>query len=108
LLAAPDAEIKSFAPDGIPLGIQSGKVFMEETIALPEGARVLIHTDGLTEVLNSAGERYGQEPLMKWFREAAARGTSAGGLKIELTAALEKFQANMALNDDQTFLIMAG
>jgi len=107
-LAAPGVPVKTYSPEGIPLGILADTVFAEETIALPVDSRVLIYTDGLTEALNASGARYGQEHLMRWFGEAAARGLGAAQLKVELNETLEKFQSNMVLSDDQTFLIMTG
>jgi len=107
-LATPHEPVKTFSPEGIPLGILIDAVFAEETIALPKDASVLIYTDGLTEALNASGARYGQEQLMKWFGQAAARGAGAAQLKVELNETLEQFQSNMVLSDDQTFLIMTG
>ncbi|HEX4341953.1 MAG TPA: SpoIIE family protein phosphatase [Verrucomicrobiae bacterium] len=107
-LATPGAPVKMFSPDGIPLGILVDTVFAEETIALPADSRVLIYTDGLTEALNATGERYGQDRLMNWWADVAARGLDAVQLKAELNETLEKFQSNMVLSDDQTFLIMTG
>ena len=107
-LATPNEPVKTFSPEGIPLGILIDAVFAEETIALPKDSRVLIYTDGLTEALNASGARYGQEQLMKWFGEAAVRRLGAAQLKVELNETLEKFQSNMVLSDDQTFLIMTG
>jgi serine phosphatase RsbU (regulator of sigma subunit)/anti-sigma regulatory factor (Ser/Thr protein kinase) len=106
LLVAYGSSVKSHSPEGMPLGILADTVFANETIDLPQHCRVLLYTDGLTEAMNAAGERFGQERLMEWL--PYARGRSAGELQSELANKLTQFQAKSGLNDDQTFLIMTG
>ena len=101
-------EVKEYSPEGMPLGILYDTNFAEETLQLPKDCRLLIYTDGLPEALNAAGERFGQERLVKWFQTAVQGGHSADALNRELADSMVQFQANMLLNDDQTYLIMAG
>jgi serine phosphatase RsbU (regulator of sigma subunit)/anti-sigma regulatory factor (Ser/Thr protein kinase) len=100
--------VKTFSPEGLPLGVLPDTLFSDEVVALPGPCRVLLYTDGLTEAPNVAGERYGQPRLMDWLEEAAKRTRTAEQLKRELADTLGKFQANTVLNDDQTFLIIMG
>jgi sigma-B regulation protein RsbU (phosphoserine phosphatase) len=67
---------------------------------------VLLYTDGLTEARNSAGEFFGQERLIKWFKDSAQLHKGAEELKNDLAAELLNFQNSSTVNDDQTFLIM--
>jgi serine phosphatase RsbU (regulator of sigma subunit)/anti-sigma regulatory factor (Ser/Thr protein kinase) len=106
LLVADSSGVKSLSPEGMPLGILADAVFANETVDLPEHCRVLLYTDGLTEAMNAAGERFGQERLAEWLPQA--RGRSASELQDELADALARFQTKTSLNDDQTFLIMTG
>jgi serine phosphatase RsbU (regulator of sigma subunit) len=106
LLIADSSGVKSLSPEGMPLGILADAVFTSETVDLPEHCRVLLYTDGLTEAINAAGERFGQERLSEWLPHA--RGRSASELQSELADSLAQFQAKTGLNDDQTFLIMTG
>lgn len=99
--------VQQFSPEGMPLGILADTVFAEEVIQLAPQSRVLFYTDGLPEALSAKGERFGQERLMDWFQAAAHGRLSAEDLKQSLAATLAQFQANMVLNDDQTFLIMS-
>ncbi len=52
---------------GIALGIVDGQMFQtlvkEEKVALPDGARLVIYTDGVTEAKDPGGEDLGIEPL---------------------------------------------
>jgi serine phosphatase RsbU (regulator of sigma subunit) len=110
LLIAPGdgSGVKALSPEGMPLGILPDTVFVDEVVELPRNSRVLLYTDGLTEAANENGERFGQERLTVWLEQAGARLNSAGELKQALSEVLGQFQTKMALNDDQTFLIMRG
>jgi serine phosphatase RsbU (regulator of sigma subunit)/anti-sigma regulatory factor (Ser/Thr protein kinase) len=107
-LLSVDAEgnVKSISPEGLPLGILPDTSFSNQTESLPRNSRVLLYTDGLTEARNSAGEFFGQDRLMKWFKRSANARKGAEELKDDLAAELLAFQSTSSLNDDQTFLIM--
>ena len=108
VLLALDASgnVKTLAPDGLPLGILPDTTFSYQTEALPKNCRVLLYTDGLTEARNSHGEFFGQERLIGWLRNSAEIRKTAEQLKDDLAAELIRFQARGTLSDDQTFLIM--
>lgn len=108
LLVADDSGVKSLSPEGMPLGILPDAVFVDETMALGPNSRVLMYTDGLTEAIDAAGGRYGQDRLTDWFKKNHGRARSAGQLQDELADELAQFQDKTSLNDDQTFLIMTG
>ena len=108
LATAAGDPVKQISPEGMPLGIMPDIFFSEESIELPPGSRMLLYTDGLPEALSATGERFGQERLVEWFQKAARNSPSAETLKLTLTDSLERFQANLVLNDDQTYLIMSG
>lgn len=108
LLVANGAGVKSFSPEGMPLGILPDTVFASETVELSLNSRVLLYTDGLTEALDGDGERYGQERLAAWLNEAKTSSGTARELKDQLAEKLAEFQIKTGLNDDQTFLIMTG
>ncbi|HEY1490068.1 MAG TPA: SpoIIE family protein phosphatase, partial [Verrucomicrobiae bacterium] len=103
LLIADVSGVRSLSPEGMPLGILADTVFVNETVALPQHCRVLLYTDGLTEAMNAAGERFGQERLMEWLNHT--RGP-ANELQMDLANRLAEFQLKSGLNDDQTFLII--
>ena len=108
LLLAMDDEgnVKSLAPEGLPLGILPDTTFTHQTEPLSKNCRVLLYTDGLTEARNARGEFFGQDRLMAWLRQNAQTGRSAEELKEDLDAELVRFQASTSISDDQTFLIM--
>jgi serine phosphatase RsbU (regulator of sigma subunit)/anti-sigma regulatory factor (Ser/Thr protein kinase) len=108
LLASAGAEVvREIAPTGMPLGVQQDATFVGEVLQLPPQAHLLLYTDGLSEALNPQGERFGPDRLAQRMEIITQRKLSAEAAKASLATALQDFQANLALNDDETFLIMA-
>jgi serine phosphatase RsbU (regulator of sigma subunit)/anti-sigma regulatory factor (Ser/Thr protein kinase) len=107
LVVATTAGVKTFSPEGMPLGIKQDTVFQAESVELPEKCLVLLYTDGLTDAINAGKEHFGQERLLTWLAQSAAGGGTADQIKERLAGELEKHQSLGALSDDQTFLIMA-
>ncbi len=58
------ADDKSFIAKGIPIGIYENTIYNNEIIEISHGDRIIIYTDGLTEVSNPRGELYGKERLL--------------------------------------------
>ncbi len=100
--------VKTFSPEGMPLGITPDTVFQEQTVDLPKNCRVLLYTDGLTEALNAKNEFFGQQRLLDWLQRSTAAPRTAAQLREDLASELAAHQQNTPLNDDQTFLILAG
>jgi serine phosphatase RsbU (regulator of sigma subunit)/anti-sigma regulatory factor (Ser/Thr protein kinase) len=108
-LAIADAHgVKTFSPEGMPLGILPDTAFHDEMADLPAGCRVLLYTDGVSDAFNAKREHFGQQRLMDWLKRATAVPRTAENLKYELARELDTHQQNAVLYDDQTFLIMAG
>lgn len=56
------------------IGMGFGLVFEEGTCVLAHGDRLLFYTDGLTEDLNAAGVKFGQDHLVQYFVDRSAFG----------------------------------
>jgi sigma-B regulation protein RsbU (phosphoserine phosphatase) len=93
------------ALDGVrsyPLGIDENEAFDERTVELFRGDAVVLYTDGITEIRNSAGEMFSQARLMRAFGEGGNRPEE---LIQRLRAAARAHQANgRAAADDQTLV----
>lgn len=101
-----DSEVRSYAPEGMPLGILPDSRFGCEIVKFPENCRVLLYTDGIIEAANGEGDRFGTERLAEWLSRRGA-GRTAAELSDDLARTMKEFRANGAADDDQTFLIAA-
>lgn len=57
--------------DGLPLGIAESS-FSDREIKFKSDSRLMFYTDGVTEAMNSSGEEYGTERLLKHFNNPLA------------------------------------
>jgi serine phosphatase RsbU (regulator of sigma subunit) len=55
--------------NGIPIGWSDNEVFINNTIDLEEGDRIVLYTDGITEARNDEDKMYGQDAFYKLIIE---------------------------------------
>ena len=53
---------------GIPLGLTPGTQYLPNAVPLRHGDLLILHTDGISESTNEAGEELGYEGLMRLAR----------------------------------------
>lgn len=99
-----DAAPSLLESSGVPLGMLSGMRYRAEEHAFPAGARLLVYTDGLTEVFMGE-EEFGEERLLARFR--AHSGRSSDAALAYLWNCIGEFSGNQAQNDDMTALAVA-
>jgi phosphoserine phosphatase RsbU/P len=103
LLVLPDGAVRTLEASGTPLGMLPGMHYSVETHAFPPGARILLYTDGLTEVFQDE-EEFGSERLLDCFR--ADRSTRAADILGSLWETLASFSSNAPQTDDMTALVI--
>ncbi|HEX4155170.1 MAG TPA: SpoIIE family protein phosphatase [Acidobacteriaceae bacterium] len=99
LLVMPDGTVKMVEASGTPLGMLPGMQYAAETVAFPAGARVLLYTDGLTEVFRGE-EEFGCERLAELFRDADP--THAGRILEMIWERLDSYSIHAPQTDDMT------
>jgi len=102
-LVAPGEPAYEFNASGTPLGLLPGRSYTSERRSIPEGARLLFYTDGLTEVFRG-DEEYGPERLLNEF--STCRLHEAGGILDALWTAIEAFADGGPQADDMTALAL--
>ena len=84
---------------GLPLGIAE-TTFSESTIALHQGARVLLYSDGISEAMNSEQQEYGTERLRKSIRIPQLSTES-------ILSDVNAFRGNQPKTDDATVVLIS-
>jgi len=98
---AADGAVLLLAQSQLPLGIQSGVAYESVTAGLDRGDRLLVYSDGATDVRIGGEERLGTEGL----RSLVAEHRPEGGHDLtELFDALLERCATVEPDDDITFL----
>jgi serine phosphatase RsbU (regulator of sigma subunit) len=102
-LVIPGGEQVEFNAAGTPLGLLPGMQYSIEKHNFMPGTRVLLYTDGLTEVFKG-DEEFGPERLMDEFSKCPLE--KADGILDALWTSLEDFSAGGPQGDDMTALAM--
>jgi serine phosphatase RsbU (regulator of sigma subunit) len=101
LLLSAEKRIEMIEASAPPLGMLPGMSYRAETFPFPAEARLLLYTDGLTEVFCGEDE-FGCERLTETFREAAS--SDAPAILDLVWSALAKFASQESQTDDMTAL----
>ncbi|MBI4612074.1 MAG: serine/threonine-protein phosphatase [Planctomycetes bacterium] len=102
-----DPDLSILSPRGMALGVGTSEVFEktieESQIALMSGDCLLLHTDGVTEATNPAGEEFGLDRLAEVVRKGGRY--EAEYLSFQIETALSRFVAGGKQEDDVTIVI---
>lgn len=89
---------------GVPIGMMSNMDYDIQTVQLNRGDRLFLHSDGITECENSAGEQFGEQRLIQLLQQH---------LQLPLTELIEQVEQAIrqwseapSFEDDVTFLIL--
>jgi phosphoserine phosphatase RsbU/P len=99
-----DGSHERLVDGGIVLGAFPNQNFTNGSVGLQSGDRLVLYTDGVTEVANSDDEEFGDARLIQVLSEH--RATTARQLQMEIMARAGQFCANR-WHDDATLLILA-
>lgn len=89
---------------GVVLGVFPDWEYREEHVQLEPGDRLVLFTDGITEIANATGEEFGEERLMDLLRANRALGAEA--MQKRVMAAIADFSGGN-FQDDATLIVTA-
>jgi len=98
--------VRALLTQGLPIGVLPDTVYRTVSARLGESATLLLHTDGLTDTRNLAGELFGQQRLIGWLHDHGAAGRTAAELRDCLVTELNRFRGAAEMDDDQAFLLL--
>ncbi|WP_324948821.1 PP2C family protein-serine/threonine phosphatase [Oligoflexus sp.] len=87
------------------LGLEKDSVFYNETVNLLPGDKIILYTDGLTELENAEGKQWGARP-MKLFLQAHAHEDPFTLCKSLMNNAITFNKKAKVFDDDLTLLII--
>jgi sigma-B regulation protein RsbU (phosphoserine phosphatase) len=103
LLLRSDGSLIRLEPAGAVLGPFPGWTYKHEEIELRAGDRLLLFTDGVTELRSAAGDEFGEERLIELLIEK--RELDAEGLRDSIVEAVVSF-GDGEFQDDATLLVL--
>ena len=101
-----DGRARGLAGEGMSLGILADARFRvsEETVALLAGDRLVLYTDGLIDILDTAGELFGRERFESLLLEHA--DLAPEDLCAAVLADLAAYRDGAEQYDDMTMLVL--
>jgi len=104
ILARRDGSYLRLGEGGVPLGLFPDCNYQRGEVQLAAGDRLVLFTDGITEVSSAEGEEFGEERLAKVLLEN--RQLSASELQSRILAEVAKFSGGR-FEDDATLVVLA-
>jgi sigma-B regulation protein RsbU (phosphoserine phosphatase) len=104
ILARRDGSCLRLGEGGVPLGLFPDWNYERGEVQLLADDRLVLFTDGVTEVSGADGEEFGEERLVKVLVEN--RHLSAGDLQERILAEVAKFSGGR-FDDDATLVVVA-
>ncbi|HTQ55078.1 MAG TPA: SpoIIE family protein phosphatase [Bryobacteraceae bacterium] len=89
---------------GVVLGVFPDWSYQEQHVDLQPGDRLVLYTDGITEIPNAAGEEFGEERLMQVL--AASRTLDAEAMQKQVMSAIAEFGGGQ-YHDDASLIVTA-
>ena len=90
--------------EGLPLGIEKSTRYAQKRFKLQKGDLLAFFTDGIVEAMNSQGEQYSLESVVKVIEEHHTLASQE--LLENLKADMDEFVGNNKQHDDQTMVLM--
>ena len=103
ILLRKDGTVERLEAGGTLIGIRRDELFQESTVSLDPGDRLLLFTDGLSEVEDSDDHQYGEERLTQQF--SAISGNSAQECLDDVLQAVST-HCNSRFLDDATAVVL--
>ena len=104
ILARRDGSWLRLGEGGPPLGLFPDWTYERGAVQFSAGDRLVLFTDGVTEVCDAAGEEFGEERLLAVLLEN--RHLNAGELQERILAEVAKFSGGR-FQDDATLVVLA-
>jgi serine phosphatase RsbU (regulator of sigma subunit) len=89
---------------GLPLGIMPGYPYEVAETTLEPGETVILYTDGVTDAMCPANDRFGETRMRDALATAAPGATSAGD---SIVKAVQRYVAERPQFDDITLVCLA-
>ena len=90
----------------LPVGLFPEIRYGELRVTLPKGYALVVYTDGVTDALNSLGEEFGEERLMRCCT-SLPKGANAEAICTALSRAVVEWAAGVEQFDDTTILVLS-
>jgi sigma-B regulation protein RsbU (phosphoserine phosphatase) len=104
LLRHADGTIERLLPTGAAIGLIEQTGFLQKSVALQQGDRMILYTDGVVESFNKTEEQFGEGRLEKFLHDSSKLPTSQ--VIASLRETLYQFTQTNTPIDDTTVIVL--
>lgn len=97
-------EVAYLSAPGVAMGVFKDARFVEERVNIAKGDVLVLYTDGITEVINSEEEEFGEERLEEIVGDHAS--ASAQYLVDHIIESVAEFAEDLGAFDDETLIVL--
>ncbi len=101
-----DGAIHRLDAGGMIAGIDAEQAYEKDIWTLEPGDLLLLHTDGLSDAMNSDGKRLGREPVERVLLDAASQGLPASDVVNHLLGLVQDHSGDARRTDDTTLVVL--
>jgi serine phosphatase RsbU (regulator of sigma subunit) len=105
ILILESGEATKLTAGDLPVGLFPEIRYQELRLTLSKGCALVIYTDGVTDALNSHGEEFGEERLLRYCN-SLPKGANAQTMCMLLSAQVVEWAAGVEQFDDTTILVL--
>ena len=102
LLRGSSGDVETILGSNIPIGVVAQEHYVQKTISISTGDKLLAYSDGITETCNAAGEEFGPDRLIFLLKAANQEHMPPATLLESMRHQLYAFVGSKRLVDDQT------
>lgn len=106
LLRGSSGDVETILGSNIPIGVVAQEHYVQKTISISPGDKLLAYSDGITETCNAAGEEFGLDRLIFLLKAASQENMPPATLLQSMRHQLHTFVGSKRLVDDQTALFV--
>ena len=106
ILISAEGEVTRLSDGDMPVGMFPDATFQEHKVMVPRGCSIVVYTDGVSDALNSEGEEFGEERIMRCLT-SLPRPIDAEGICKHLAGKVAEWAAGADRFDDTTILALS-
>jgi serine phosphatase RsbU (regulator of sigma subunit) len=106
LFISAEGEVTRLSEGDLPVGMFPDATFHERRVKLPAGSSIVVYTDGVSDALNSEGEEFGEERIMRCL-VSLPKPIDAERICEYLAAKVAEWAAGVHRSDDTTILALS-
>lgn len=106
MLVSAEGQVTRLSEGDLPVGMFPDATFQERRVRVPDGCSIVVYTDGVSDALNSDGEEFGEERIIRCLA-SLPRPVDAEGICKHLAGKVADWAVGADRPDDTTILALS-